>query len=121
MNNTLDRNPAYDGCCYYTPILAELSTQDAMSHTNKQQQHPEPSNKLIWSNQHGAWWRSNRFGYTTDIYEAGHYTPSEAEEIVLGAKDGGPVGGFNGQGGLEPEVAVDSPLLVMYTYPAHRA
>lgn len=27
---------------------------------------------LIWSYEHNAWWKPNRWGYTTNIKEAGH-------------------------------------------------
>ena len=37
---------------------------------------------LIWSNQHGAWWRPLRRGYTQIIDEAGRYSAAEAEAIV---------------------------------------
>jgi hypothetical protein len=40
---------------------------------------------LVWSNQHGAWWRPNRRGYTSAIEEAGRYTLDEAQRIVANA------------------------------------
>lgn len=39
---------------------------------------------LIWSNQHGMWWRTARAGYTAFIEEAGRYTRDQAEAIVDG-------------------------------------
>ena len=33
---------------------------------------------LIWSNEHGAWWRPNAAGYTMRIEEAGRYSREEA-------------------------------------------
>lgn len=33
---------------------------------------------LVWSNEHGAWWRADRSGYTGSITEAGRYTFDEA-------------------------------------------
>lgn len=39
-------------------------------------------NYLIWSNQHGMWWRPNHSGYTRFIEEAGRYAPEEARLIV---------------------------------------
>jgi len=33
---------------------------------------------LVWSNEHGAWWRPNTWGYTYQISEAGRYTEAEA-------------------------------------------
>jgi hypothetical protein len=33
---------------------------------------------LIWSNEHGAWWRPNSCGYTMEISEAGRYSQTEA-------------------------------------------
>ena len=37
---------------------------------------------LIWSNEHTAWWKRNRYGYTNDRSEAGRFTLAEASEIV---------------------------------------
>jgi len=36
---------------------------------------------LIWSNEHMAWWRPNKCGYTTSIIAAGHYSKEEAIAI----------------------------------------
>lgn len=44
---------------------------------------------LIWSEEHGAWWRPARRGYTTSIKDAGRYLLSAAEEIVRSANFGG--------------------------------
>lgn len=33
---------------------------------------------LVWSNEHGAWWRANAAGYTMHISRAGRYTREEA-------------------------------------------
>lgn len=40
---------------------------------------------VIWSNQHGAWWRANRMGYTRSIQFAGRYSREQAIEICHGA------------------------------------
>lgn len=40
---------------------------------------------LVWSNQHGMWWRGGHRGYTQFIEEAGRYTRGDAEEIVAKA------------------------------------
>lgn len=44
---------------------------------------------LVWSNQHGMWWRANQRGYTQRIEEAGRYPREEAEAIVRHATCGG--------------------------------
>jgi hypothetical protein len=36
---------------------------------------------LIWSFEHGQWWRANCDGYTSDIAEAGRYTLQRAVQI----------------------------------------
>lgn len=36
---------------------------------------------LIWSIEHGSWWRSNHDGYTSDVKEAGRYSFDEAIDI----------------------------------------
>lgn len=41
---------------------------------------------LIWSNDHGAFWRPNRAGYTQDMNQAGRYAKEEADKIC---KNGG--------------------------------
>ena len=53
---------------------------------------------LIWSEEHGAWWKPGRWGYTTSMAKAGHYSEGVAEEIVRRAN----VCGFN-------EIAVPVP------------
>lgn len=40
------------------------------------------SDYLIWSNQHGAWWRPNERGYTNSLDEAGRYDRATAQRIV---------------------------------------
>lgn len=35
---------------------------------------------LVWSNEHRAWWRPERCGYTSDVGGAGLYTEEEADE-----------------------------------------
>lgn len=43
---------------------------------------------VIWSNEHDAWWRPNRNGYTTLFRDAGLYTYDEAVHICAGANWG---------------------------------
>jgi hypothetical protein len=38
----------------------------------------EPTDYLIWSNEHRAWWRPNSRGYTVHLEAAGRYTRAEA-------------------------------------------
>lgn len=40
---------------------------------------------LIWSNEHGRWWKPGRRGYTPIIGEAGRYTRSAADMICRDA------------------------------------
>lgn len=40
---------------------------------------------LIWSNEHGAWWKPGRYGYTKSRLEAGRYSFEEAAEICTDA------------------------------------
>lgn len=37
---------------------------------------------LVWSEEHGMWWRAGHCGYTRSIREAGRYAKAEADEIV---------------------------------------
>jgi hypothetical protein len=39
------------------------------------------NNYLIWSNEHGAWWRPGSMGYTRIIAQAGRYTLERARYI----------------------------------------
>lgn len=36
---------------------------------------------LVWSNEHGSWWRPGHMGYTRIIAQAGRYSRIEAECI----------------------------------------
>jgi len=47
---------------------------------------------LIWSNEHGMWWRAHQRGYTQYIEEAGRYERAEAVSIVRRASLGGQLG-----------------------------
>jgi hypothetical protein len=58
---------------------------------------------LVWSEEHGAWWRPGRSGYTQSIREAGRYSLDEAAEIVEKANRYLDAGRFN-------EVAVFDPM-----------
>jgi hypothetical protein len=40
---------------------------------------------LIWSEEHGAWWKPGRLGYPRSIREAGRYSFDETSEIVENA------------------------------------
>jgi hypothetical protein len=40
---------------------------------------------LIWSIEHGAWWKANGMGYTQSRSEAGRYQLGEAEQICADA------------------------------------
>jgi hypothetical protein len=44
---------------------------------------------LIWSEEHGQWWRAGSAGYTRSILEAGRYAFKEAMEITSDANRGG--------------------------------
>jgi hypothetical protein len=35
--------------------------------------------EVNWSNRNRAWWRSNRAGYTPDVWQAGRYTRAQAD------------------------------------------
>ena len=41
--------------------------------------------RLIWSNEHQAWWRAASCGYTIELLGAGLYEPAEADTIVRSA------------------------------------
>ena len=43
---------------------------------------------LIWSNEHRAWWRPDRCGYTRDVRTAGRYSRQEAIETSGTARCG---------------------------------
>lgn len=45
---------------------------------------------LVWSHEHGAWWRENRCGYAVPLAAAGRYTREEAISICARARDGWP-------------------------------
>jgi hypothetical protein len=45
-------------------------------------------NYLVWSNEHNAWWRHNRQGYTPHLGNAGRYTREEAITICALSRDG---------------------------------
>jgi hypothetical protein len=40
---------------------------------------------LVWSNEHGAWWRPGEAGYTRNLAEAGRYSRDRALAICRSA------------------------------------
>jgi hypothetical protein len=66
---------------------------------------------LVWSHEHGAWWRPARWGYTTDPREAGHYPEAAAREICENANYQWLHGWVPPYGDLPAEVMVASPGL----------
>jgi hypothetical protein len=58
---------------------------------------------VIWSEEHGAWWRPGKTGYTRSLREAGCYSKAEAEAIVESANKYVGAGDFH-------EVALPDPL-----------
>jgi len=58
---------------------------------------------LVWSNEHDAWWKPNRCGYTHDVWRAGRYDQAAAAEICQRAAHG-----WRG-GSPPPEVMVSAP------------
>lgn len=44
---------------------------------------------LIWSEEHGRWWRPGERGYTDRIVEAGIYSKARADAICANANVGG--------------------------------
>lgn len=43
---------------------------------------------LIWSNEHNAWWRAGRAGYTRELDAAGRYGRDEAIKQCAWGRDG---------------------------------
>lgn len=61
----------------------------------------ESEQYLVFSNLHGAWWRANSSGYTTDIRGAGFYSREEAISISGQSRDG-----WENPGDLPCELAI---------------
>ena len=66
---------------------------------------PETPIWLIWSNEHGMWWRPASGGYTRVIEQAGRYGITEANEICDGANRFLPKGKTHEVRVLSPEGA----------------
>ena len=43
---------------------------------------------LIWSHEHGMWWRAEQRGYSMSVKDAGRYSRDEAIKICALARDG---------------------------------
>jgi hypothetical protein len=61
---------------------------------------------LIWSNEHGAWWKPGSMGYTRSLREAGRYNYHQAADIVARASVNGMLRLENGE---FPEVMIAEP------------
>ena len=57
---------------------------------------------LIWSEEHGAWWRPGHAGYTRSMREAGRYGLEEAVAIIKEANRFLPPSRFNEAVVLDP-------------------
>ena len=49
----------------------------------------DPTEYLIWSEEHRAWWRPGSMGYTNQMTKSGRYTAELAAVIVRNANIGG--------------------------------
>lgn len=61
---------------------------------------------VIWSDEHRAWLKPNRWGYTRQLHEAGRYGPTEAAWICTEANE---YWIRHREPGLPPEVVVTAP------------
>jgi hypothetical protein len=57
---------------------------------------------VIWSEEHGQWWRPGEFGYTRSLRKAGRYTIKQAERICAKANLAATPPAFN-------EIAIPDP------------
>lgn len=64
---------------------------------------------LVWSNEHNAYWRPNKCGYTQDVAQAGRYPVAEADSICQDAEPGRVH--LSRDGSIPPEVMVPAPEL----------
>ena len=62
---------------------------------------PDDEMYLIWSNEHKAWWRGGKVGYTKQLKDAGVYKRIEAIAICRNA-----IPGTAGRLGMFPEIPV---------------
>lgn len=44
-----------------------------------------PSEWVIWSEEHGAWWAPGKWGYTKSLAEAGRFSEEDAQAICQSA------------------------------------
>lgn len=61
---------------------------------------------IVWSNEHRAFWRPHRCGYTTHIEDAGRYSEEEAIAICRGWNYRS---GSVTQSGVAPEIYMPAP------------
>ena len=66
---------------YLPDFIYRLVIKEAVEILHEQEKHEW----LIWSNEHGAYWKQNSCGYTQSFRNAGLYTFDEALQIVSDA------------------------------------
>lgn len=74
---------------YWDDKVAELECALRTSQAETQAPAPVLTAEAIWlvfSHEHGAYWRPNRCGYTTHVEAAGRYTFAEADSICRNAR-----------------------------------
>jgi hypothetical protein len=65
---------------------------------------------VIWSEEHGAWWRPKASGYTHFLRQAGRYTQAQVEVVVEEAnRIIDPESGFDRERTFN-EIAIPDPL-----------
>lgn len=78
MADSIDRGPAIPlPPSVYSALIRERA-DDIIAGSAPE----EEALVLIWSNQHGQWWRPGGRGYTAHIHEAGRYPLDAARRIV---------------------------------------
>jgi hypothetical protein len=65
----------------YDRWLSELGTSEVMEMAEKALLQ-QGGTWIVWSNEHNAWWKPSKRGYTNARHEAGRYSFEEACQIV---------------------------------------
>ena len=71
---------------------------------------------LIWSHEHGAWWRPNNCGYTVHVIAAGRYSRGEALATCSGTRIGWRNDGAPAEIPVREQDALDCQTLVAALY-----
>jgi hypothetical protein len=65
--------------------MADADNTETVTRAKGERFYHEPQLYVIWSEEHGAWWRGGGWGYTRSLIDAGLFSEADARKIAENA------------------------------------